>query len=145
MAIKALVTNPSSLEKQMVGFVQAMTQEKGEFALVMLVPSDTGLSDRWTLVVSATWIDRAGGIAAIPTITSGVRTHLSKVNASKLERVSVLPTNDPLVGAIEGFRIQPGEAYVIHFFPQAEGAIVFVAEPSGNSRRHHAQPVQTRA
>ena len=145
MAYKTLVTNPSPFVKQVAEFVQRTTREKGSFALVMLLPSESGLSDRWNLVVSAPWIDRAGGRAAIPTVTSSLRPFLSKATANKLERVSVLPIDSALVETMEDFRVSPGEAHLIQAFPKAEGAIVFVAEPPKVHAAHNFRTVQTRA
>ena len=145
MAYKTLVTSPSPFVKQVAEFVQRMTREKGGFALVMLLPSESGLSDKWNLVLSAPWIDRAGGKAAIPTVTSSLRPFLSKASASKLERVSVLPIDSTLVGTMEGFRVSLGDVHLIQAFPKAEGAIVFVAEPPRTSTEHNSQPVHTRA
>ncbi|HEY6767734.1 MAG TPA: hypothetical protein VI386_23520 [Candidatus Sulfotelmatobacter sp.] len=47
MAYKTLVTNPSAFVKQMAEFIQRMTQQRGSFALAMLLPSESGLSDKW--------------------------------------------------------------------------------------------------
>jgi hypothetical protein len=145
MAIVTVVEDPSPLARQVVLFLRQMTQQNKDFALAMLLPSEAALSDKWNLVLSASWIDRDGLRAVIPRITSSLQKHLSKVNARKLERISVLPTIDPLVTAMAGFRIPLGEVSLVQYFPQAEEAIVLVAEPPGTSRSYHAQPVQTRA
>jgi hypothetical protein len=157
MAHKAVVTNPSPLVRQTVEFLRQMTQQKGEFALAMLLPSETGLSDKWNLVLSAPWIDGDGLGATIPTITASLLKHLSKVSAHRLERVSVLRTTDPLVVfAVEELRTPLGEVSFVERFwnrpdparagnPQLEDAYILVAEQPRTSRGHHAQPVQTRA
>jgi hypothetical protein len=145
MAYKTVVANPSALVRQMVSFLRQTTQERGDFALAMLLPSDTGLSDKWNIVVSAPWIDRGGLRAMIPTITSSLLRHLSKISAGKLERVSVLPTTDPLVVSMTHWRIPLGEVSLVQQVPLPEGATVLVAEPPGTSAGDHAQPVQTRA
>lgn len=155
MAYKTVVTNPSPLARQTVEFLRQMTQKKGEFALAMLLQSETGLSDKWNLVLSAPWIDDEGLGATIPTITASLLKHLSIVNAHKLERVSVLPTTDSFVGMMADLLIPLGEVYFVSKlwarrefptgFPQLEGAFVLVAEQPRTSRGHQAQPVQTRA
>src|ERR1700676_3320422 len=110
MAYKTVVTNPSALAKQVVESLRQMTEEKGDFALAMLLPADSGLSDKWNLVLSAPWIDREGLGATIPTITGSLLKHLSNVNARKLERVSVMSTAEPLVAlAPEDWRTPLGE------------------------------------
>ncbi len=145
MAYKTLVTDPSPLARQVAEFLQGMAQHKGDFALAMLVPSETGLSDRWNLVLSAPWIDRDGLGATIPTITTSLLKHLSSVNAHKLERVSVLPTTDRLVVTMTVLRIPLGEVYLVQYLPGAEDAVVLLAQPPGTSRRYQSQPVRTRA
>jgi hypothetical protein len=156
MAYKTVVTNPSPLVKQTIEFLRQMTRQKGEFSLAMLIPSETGLSDKWNLVLSAPWIDGDGLGATIPTITTLLLEHLSKVNAHRLERVSVLPTTDPLAGMMAEHHISLGEVYRVPPFwvrhelgvgglPQLEDAIVLVAEQPRTSRGHRAQPVQPRA
>jgi len=149
MAFKTLVENPSPLERQAVGFIKQMTQQRGDFALAMLLPSEASLSGRWNLVLSAPWIDHEGLTAVIPTLTSELRRHLSKVNAKKLERVSVLPTSDSLVVGMATLRIVPGEVYVVQNYPlttnEIGDAIVLVAQRPNVSRGYDAQPVHSRA
>ena len=55
MALKTLVS-PSPLAKQVMGYLQQMTEQEREFALAMLVPSEA-LSDKWNLVLKCT-VDR---------------------------------------------------------------------------------------
>jgi hypothetical protein len=145
MAFKTLVTNPSSLVRQVADFLQGMTGQRGDFTLAMLVPSETGLSDKWNLVLSAPWIDREGLGATIPAITSALLKHLSRVNAHKLERVSVLPTADRLVNTMSGMRIPLGQVYLVQYAPHGGDAIVLLAEPPGASRSYFSQPVHTRS
>jgi hypothetical protein len=157
MAYKTVVANPSPLVRQTVEFLQQMTQQKGAFALAMLLQSESGLSDKWNLVLSAPWIDRDGLGATIPTVTTSLIKHLSKVNAHKLERVSVLPTTDPLVGMMAEHSIPLGEVYFVPEFwarrefgvqagvPRLEGAIVLVAEQPRTSRGQQPQPAHSRA
>jgi hypothetical protein len=148
MALKTLVESPSPLVKQVVGYLQQMTEQKREFALAMLVPSED-LSDKWNLVLSAPWIDHEGLNAVIPTVTSALLRHLSKVNARKLERVSILPTTDSLVSRMADLRISVGEVHFIQNYPLTSigvgDAIVLVAQRPSASRNYHAQTLQTRA
>jgi hypothetical protein len=148
MALKTLVDRPSPLVKQLVEYLLDTTAQKREFALAMLVPSEA-LSDKWNLVLSAPWIDREGLNAAIPSVTSALLKHLSRANAQKLERISVLPTSDSLVSRMVDLHIPAGEAYLIQNYPLTMSglgdAIVLVAQRPGTSRNYHLQPLQTRA
>lgn len=125
-----------------------MSEQQREFALAMLVPSDA-LPDKWNLVLSAPWIDHEGLNAVIPTVTSALLRHLSKVNARKLERISILPTTDSLVSRMADLRIPAGETYLIQNYPLTSSGvgdvIVLLARRPGTSRSYQAQPLQTRA
>ncbi|MGC1371823.1 MAG: hypothetical protein WA824_06755 [Candidatus Sulfotelmatobacter sp.] len=144
MAFKTLVTNPSSLAKEVERFLQSMKEWRGDFFLAMLAPSETSLPDKWNLVLSAWCIDNDGLTAAIPEITSVLLKYLSKANARKLERVSVLPTSDPLVQTMADLRIGLGEFYLVQYLPHANDAIVLLAGPAGVSSGLHAH-AHTRA
>lgn len=148
MALKTLVVNPPALVKQVAAYLQQISQQQREFALAMLVPSDA-LPDKWNLVLSAPWIDREGLNAVIPAVTSALLRHLSKVNASKLERISILPTTDSLVSRMADLRIPAGEIYSVQNYPLTSSGIgdviVLIAQRPGTSPHYHAQPVQTRA
>lgn len=145
MALTTLVTNPPPLVKQVVVSIQKMIEQNHDFSLAMLVPSEAGLSDRWNLVLSAPWIDRGGLNATIPTITTALLKYLSRDNAHKLERVSVLPTTDSLVSTLAALCIPLGDIRLLQHFPRAEGAIVLVAERPETSKSYRPQPVTTRA
>ncbi len=150
MAYKTVVTNPSALARQVVEFLRQMTREKGDFALAMLLPAESGLSDKWNLVLSAQWIDREGLGATIPTITASLLKHLSNVNAHKLERVSVMSTAEPLVAfASEDWRTPLGKIVKRSWsrpdparagVSQLEDAYVLVGDPPGASSDHMHSP-----
>jgi hypothetical protein len=129
--------------------VRELTTKKGPFALVMLVPSESGLSDKWNLVVSAKWIDDSGLQAAIPTISSSLKEHLSRLNAKKAERISVLSTTDSLVTDLKSLDLQPGTAYHVQTFALTargiEEAIILAAHQPRPSSVRQLQTVRTRA
>jgi hypothetical protein len=100
MALKEVVRN--EFVRQLVKFVQKMEASKGDFTLAMLVPSPSGLIDKWNLVVSAKWIDDQELLRAIPTISSALLKYLSQENAGKIERISPLSTSDSIVRDLVG-------------------------------------------
>jgi hypothetical protein len=148
MAYKTLVESPSPLVRQVVQYLLQMTEQKNEFSLAMLVPSEV-LSDKWNLVLSAPWIDREGLNAVIPKVTSALLRHLSRVNAKKLERVSILRTTDSLVSRMADLRISAGAAYLVQNYPLIPSgvgdAIVLVAQRTTANRNNHAHSLQSRA
>jgi hypothetical protein len=145
VAYKTLVTTPSPLQKQVTQFLRVASQENGSFMLAMLVPSETGLPDKWNLVLSAHWIDREGAGIAIPKISSLLVKNVSKVNAHKFERISVLPTTDSFVARLVDFQVPLGEVYELTFFPPAEGAFILQAERTEPVNGYRQQRVSTRA
>jgi hypothetical protein len=146
MAFKTVVTSP--FYSQLVDFVRSSKQQNRQFVLAMLVPSDVGVAEKWNFVVSAPWIDKGGLNAAIPDITSSLLQSLSKSNANKIERVSVLPTTDALVKELILLEIEPGTAYHVQTFALTargiEDAIVIAAHHVG-SPQMRPQTVRNRA
>jgi hypothetical protein len=147
MAFKTVVTN--NFVEAMNKFVRALSTQKGALALAMLVPSESGLSDKWNLVLSAKWIDQQGLQATIPTISSLLRTHVAKIHAAKIGRISVLRTTDMLVTDLMSLGITPGTAYRVDSLAltmrEINDSIILVAQkiPPQSSLIPHA--IKTRA
>jgi hypothetical protein len=136
MALKTVVDN--TFVRQLTDFVDDMARSKGPFSLVMLVPSETGLADKWNLVLSARWIDE-GMQATIPSNSSRLLRSLTRVNAKKIERISVRRTSDPLVTGLMELDIPPGIAYRVQTTALSilgiEEAIVLVAQSPKSAPR----------
>src|SRR5258708_6384485 len=135
--------------EQLAKFVQRIEVSRGEFTLAMLVPSESGLADKWNLVLSAKWIDDKGLQRAIPVITSSLLDHLSKANVQKIERISPLSTSDSIVRDLVGEReITPGVAYRVQSFTLTkkgiEYAIVLAARNPSFSPNRQPQTVRAR-
>jgi hypothetical protein len=150
MAYKALVENPTPFVKQVIAFIQQMTEQNQGFALALLVPYEASPSDRWNLVLSAPWIDDGGLEATIPSITSALLRFLSRANAKKLARVSIVPILDPLVDRLSGLHVSPGEAYHLLQYvgltsDDAGPPIILVAEQPRAVQNYNAQSLRTRA
>jgi hypothetical protein len=148
MAYKTVVAG--SLYSQIIELLRSSAAANRAFSLAMLVPSETGLSGRWNLVVSAPWIDDKGLTSAIPTITSALQQFLSKNNVQQIERVSVLPTTDLLVKELIVEDIRPGTAYKVQAFPLTargiEDAVILAAQNPASSQFGYVQPkIRTRA
>lgn len=147
MAFKTLVTN--ALAEQITAALQKLTVERGEFTLAMIVPSETGLSDRWNVVLSAQWIDENGLQAVIPIITASLQKHLSKGNASKIDRISVLPTSHPLVRELMDLDIAIGRAYKVEasalMIRGLFDVVVFAAQKPHSVTNTQRQKIRTRA
>lgn len=145
MALKTVVTN--GFVQQLVEFIKKIEATEGLFTLAMLVPSESGLTDRWNLVVSAKWIDDKRLEPAIPTITSALLKHLSKSNMQKVARISPLDTKDSITrDVVEELEVKPGMAYRAHLFALTtrgiEDAIILAARNFASRSRRQSQPAR---
>jgi hypothetical protein len=147
MAFKTVVAD--GFVQQLVEFVQKTETFKGQFTLAMLVPSESGLTDKWNLVLSAKWIDDQGLQPAIPMITSSLLRHLLKANVQKIERISPLSTNDSIVRDLVGeMEVIPGTPYRGQSFTLTkrgiEEAIILAARNPSFSPNRQPQTVRVR-
>lgn len=145
MAFKTVVTN--GFAQQLIEFVKDMESADGPFTLAMLVPSESRLSEKWNLVVSAKWIDSEQLQPAIPKITTGLLNHLSNVNARKIERISPFSTKDSFVNdVVAEVEVTPGTAYRVQSFALnmrgIEEAIILVARQPGPLKNRQPQTVR---
>jgi hypothetical protein len=142
MANKAVVTTRTRVQIQQA--LQQLAQEKGSLRLAVLVPTE--LPERWSLLVSAPWMDSLGTRSVISDLTSRLLRHVDKNSLSAIDRVSVLPGSDTFVRGIVdvvngflgvdasshkgGFRLY-NTVVEGHSIPEA---FVFVADPRVNDR-----------
>jgi hypothetical protein len=145
VALKEVVKN--GFVQQLIEFVRKMEDSKGQLTLAMLVPSESGLADKWNLVLSAKWIDEKGLQTAIPMITSALLEYLSKANIQKIERISPIGTEDSLVTDLVGsIEVEPDTAYRVQLFALTmrgiESAIILVAKNPIFSRNRQSQTVR---
>jgi hypothetical protein len=146
MAVKTLVND---FVQQLIQFVEATENSNGPFTLAMLVPGESGLPDKWNLVVSAKWIDDLDLLRAIPVITSALLKHLSKANVSKIERVSPLDTRDSITrDVVEEVEVIPGKAHKGSLFALTArgiaGGIILAARNPLTSTNREPQTVRVR-
>jgi hypothetical protein len=144
-----VVTGP--LFSQIASWVDELFSQKGDFRLVMLVPSPTQ-SERWTLVVSADWAEKSDLHTAVSQLSHALRQVLSKANSSKIERISVLRTSDPIVNHIASAAapLEEGKAYRIFqssVLDQLDltDAVFFVSQPSTYRRQPTRRAIENRA
>lgn len=95
-------------KKTLVAGLQAVIRkyaaESHTFALVMLIPTEpSALENKFTLVVSAPWLDNKSPKEAVDTVLSSLIDQLGSTDSpeyKKLARVTVINSSDPFVGAI---------------------------------------------
>jgi hypothetical protein len=95
MASKKMVTERSRVQIQQA--LGKLADEKGPLRLAIL--SSTDLPDRWSLLVSAPWMDSAGSRSVISDLTSRLLRHVDKAFLPAIDHISVIPGSDPFVRA----------------------------------------------
>jgi hypothetical protein len=98
LAIKAVVS--AQARGKIRELLKRVTEEKGPFYLAMLMQSTPDIPDRWTLAVSAPWIDTADQRSVISYLSSYLKRYLDKNALSAIDRISVLRSADPLVKTV---------------------------------------------
>ncbi|MGA8431431.1 MAG: hypothetical protein WB729_16530 [Candidatus Sulfotelmatobacter sp.] len=144
MVVQEMVT--LSARKKISDVLSQVAEEKGTLRLAMLAQTSREVSGRWTLVVSAPWMDRIGPRAVISDLTARLLKHLDKRSLSAVDGVSVLSSSDPLVDKIVellndflGVEVseEDGGFYVSHSRIEdwdIPRAFVFVADPLVNGK-----------
>jgi len=81
-------------------FLRGVTKQKGEFYLAMLVQTSPDLPQRWTLVVSARWIDSSGLRNAVSYLSSQLEVYLDRNSLSTIDRISPLAATPAIIEKI---------------------------------------------
>lgn len=73
-----------------------VADNKGNFYLAMLAQTSPELADRWSLIVSAPWIDSSGPHSAVSYLSSKLATYLDRNSLSAIDRISTIPSDQIL-------------------------------------------------
>ena len=126
--------------EEMIDAVRKISDRKGPFTLVMLMPTSVHHPAEWNAVFSAKWLDPLSIGEAVKTIFDELSATLSNAAIAKVQRVSVLRTTESFVREITsdlGIPIQPGIAYRVQSFAFSrfgvDEAILFAATPPSQS------------
>ena len=92
MAVQAVVDR-----KKIKEALRDVTKRKGKFYLAMLVQTSPDLPQRWSLVVSAPWIDSSGLRSAVSYLSSQLATYLDRNSLSVIDRISPIPTTQAII------------------------------------------------
>ncbi|MGC2110732.1 MAG: hypothetical protein WA655_14520 [Candidatus Korobacteraceae bacterium] len=95
MAFQAVVDRKARI--RLKEFLRDVSKTKGDFSLAMLAQTTPSLSHRWTLVVSAPWIDSSGRSSAIKFLTSKLLEYLDRNSLAALDRISTVPSGQPIL------------------------------------------------
>lgn len=105
-------------KKTLVTGLQAVIRkhasENHTFALVMLIPTEpSAIDNKFTLVISAPWLDNKSPKEAVNSILSSLIDQLGSTDSpeyKKIARVTVINSSDPFVRAItSAFNVSNGD------------------------------------
>jgi len=74
--------------------------DKGGFNLAMIAQTSRELPNRWTLIVSAPWIDSLGSRSAVSYLSSKLADYLDRNSLSAIDRISAISSREPLVESV---------------------------------------------
>lgn len=81
--------------------IKEFIDTNGDFNLVMLIPTDPGVIDsKFSLLVSAPWLDKKNPKRAIRLITKSLREKFNSHEFNYITRVTIINSNDKFVKAI---------------------------------------------
>jgi hypothetical protein len=81
--------------------IKEFVDTNGDFNLVMLIPTDPGVIDsKFSLLVSAPWLDKKNPKRAIRLITKSLREKFNSHELNYITRVTIINSNDKFVKAI---------------------------------------------
>lgn len=101
---KEVLVGTGSLIEGLQAVVREYAADGRVFSLVMLIPAEpTSLATKYSLIVSAVWLDDMSPREAVSAILKSLITHLGSTDSPEyqnLARVTVVKSNDPFVAAI---------------------------------------------
>ena len=81
--------------------IKEFVDTNGDFNLVMLIPTDPGVIDsKFSLLVSAPWLDKKNPKQAIRLITKSLREKFNSHELNYITRVTIINSNDKFIKAI---------------------------------------------
>lgn len=81
--------------------IKQFVDEKGDFSLLMLIPTEPGLIDsKFTLLISAPWLDKENPKGAIELIAGSLRKYFTIEELIFITRITIINSADNFVKAI---------------------------------------------
>ena len=96
--------------------INQFVDKKGDFSLVMLIPTEPGLIDsKFTLLISAPWLDKEDPKGAIELIAENLRTYFNSDELILFTRITIVNSADNFVKAINSaFNVKGGVVDIIN-------------------------------
>ena len=139
MAYKTVLT--AAAREQIRRILNDVAAEKGSLYFAMLTQTIPEVSDRWTLIVSAPWVDSSGARTIVSYLSSRLGEQLSKNALAHIDRIVPVSRTDPLVERMLTLRPRSLADPVRHFVNWRAGEIfmpegyIFAVDPDAGTRR----------
>ena len=138
MAYTTVVVN--SFVHKMTEVLEQLERERGEITLAVMTPFDIGTGERWSLYLSAPWLDKMGLREGTQAMREYFRSRLGSF-ADRFQQTFIVRTSDSEVSVFSSKFDVPelGTAYRVigldldRFYEN--DAILFVARPASASDR----------
>jgi len=117
-----------------------VSKAKGKFSLAMLAQTTPAIRNRWSLIVSAPWIDASGRSASIKYLTSKLLEYLDRNSLSAIDRISTIPSAKPLLEMSQS--LDDPERHIRNW--QVDGwdipdGYLLISDPTAMSAHHSAR------
>lgn len=110
LALKLHMDKDTLVEKIMLA-IEKLERMKGEFSLIMLIPTDPAniIDSKLTLLISAQWLDKMNQKDAYELVVNCLRGYLNNTEFPYMARVTFINSSDKFVKAINSiFKVKRG-------------------------------------
>ncbi len=138
MAYKTVLT--AEAREKVRSFLKEIGAEKGSLYLAMLAQTLPEVRDRWTLIVSAPWVDSSGLRATVSYLSSNLKRHLDKSALSAIDRIEPMSRTELFVEGMLKKNPHSLEEPVRHFSNWSFGEVpipegyIFVVDPDAKTK-----------
>jgi hypothetical protein len=95
MAYKTVLT--AEAREKVRSFLREIAAERGSLYLAMFAQTLPEVGDRWTLIVSAPWVDSSGLRATVSYLSSNLSRYLDKNALSAIDRIEPMSRSELFV------------------------------------------------
>ncbi len=139
MAYKTVLT--AEAREKIRKLLREITVEKGSLYLAMLAQTLPEVRDRWTLIVSAPWVDSSGRRTAVSYLSSNLSRHLDPNALSAIDRIEPMSRTDLFVERMLTAHSHSLEEPVRRFNNWSAGDVsipegyIFVVDPDAKTKQ----------
>jgi hypothetical protein len=138
MAYKTVLTVEA--REKVRNFLREIAAKKGSLYLAMLAQTLPEVRDRWTLIVSAPWVDSSGPRATVSYLSSNLSRYLDRNALSAIDRIEPMSRTELFVERMLTTHSHSLEEPVRHFSNWRSGDVpipegyIFVVDPDAKTK-----------